>query len=94
MDKLEIKNLLESNELCYLKTLVEQVKENLEGLNDLSRQALNDGSEVDTALVLWELNRLAVRNEDMLNLSGDLIDTAEEKIEKAVSELYKTKEVN
>lgn len=91
MSKKEIIDLMETNELYYLKSLVEQVKDNLNDLNELAMKEKR--AEIPSKMVLYELERIGQRSIDMLNMSDDLINTARERKEQAIRKLYKAEEV-
>lgn len=86
MNKSEIINLIESNEVFYLKALMDQVKDNMEELVELTEK------DYPASVLKSELNRLGERNVQLLNLSDELISTMNDSKEKAVKRLYRLEE--
>lgn len=85
MDNKKTIELLETNDSCYLKSLLEQISDNSETLIALAKK----GSDRETnSIVAHESKRLAQRHIQLLGIAIDLIDAAEEKKQKVITDLY------
>lgn len=89
MKNTEIKDILEANELHYLKALIDQVRDNQEMINDQAGEAMatNDKDLVSGLVIMT--NRLADRQLQMLQMASDLIENTDETIQEAAKALIK-----
>jgi len=90
MKTTHIVNMLEMDELEYLKQVNAQIQDNLDGINELANKAKADKTEISLNMVIYELDRLAERHESLFNLSRQLADDAETKVQTAVALLLKS----
>lgn len=90
----EIIKTLEMSELEYLDSLISQFKDNLQDLNNISRDALKQGDRTSMAMVLHDVERLSRRHEIMLNLMQDLTNKADSNVQTAISSIYKFRNGN
>lgn len=81
--------LLEMDNIEFTKAILSQLQDNLAGINQLARKAADTKSTTDCAMTIYEMNRLANRHEDMLNLADDLLSTATNRIEQTMAELQR-----
>lgn len=88
-DKEELIKLLEMDELEFTKSIIDQVQDNLDDLNQLTRKVYASRNKEDAVMVLNELTRLSGRHEDMLNLTGTLLNNADDKIQQSLAKIYK-----
>lgn len=78
------------NELEYLKQVNAQIQDNLDEINELANKAQADKTDKTLSVVIYELDRLAERHESLFNLSRQLADVAETKVQTAVDLLLKS----
>lgn len=90
MNKQEHINLLEMNELDFIKEITAQIRDNLDDINKLVRMAQAEKTETSLFRVTYELARLAGRHESLFNLSRQLTDDAENKLKTAIDLLHET----
>ncbi|WP_225743658.1 hypothetical protein [Marinilactibacillus sp. Marseille-P9653] len=94
MNKKEIISLLSLDELEFASTLTEQLQDNMDYLTVESKSARNSKGTTDLVMLAYETERLNNRNEILLNLLSKQIESTNEKIEKAITELFDLKEVD
>lgn len=89
MNTSEIRELLEEPELNYAKAIYSQLEEHMQGINRLARKFNETKSQSDLAILFWEIERTALRTEDLFNLGSSLLDKVDENNEAAVKKLHK-----
>lgn len=93
MKKQEIIHNLEMDQVGYLDSLLNQLQDNVDELDELFRKYEKTKNANDLALFLHEFRRLRNRQESMFNLSKSLLSEIDENVETAIIELFKL-EVN
>lgn len=94
MNKREIIDLLELEELEFAVTLIGQVQDNLDELTIESKNARETKNIEDLLMLAYNTERLNNRHEILLNLLRNQVESANEKIGKALKELFNLEEVD
>lgn len=84
----EIINILEMDELEYLKSLIDQIQDNLDDINTTAEQSRNQQYDITAEMVVREVERLSNRHTDMLNLAKDLLVSADTKREQVLNKIF------
>jgi len=93
MDKREVIDLLEMDQIEFSRTIIRQIQDNLDDVDQLNKKAYETGNDIDIKMVLHEVSRLAKRHESLFNLVDDLLSKAEDNIHEVLEKVYKFPEV-
>lgn len=89
MKKIEIIRELEMDQVEYLDSILSQLQDNIDEVDDLFVKYEKTKSEQDLMYFLYEFQRLRNRHETMFNLSKRMLSEISDNIETAKHELFK-----
>lgn len=89
MKKIEIIRELEMDQVEYLDSLLSQLQDNVDNVDELYLEYRKTKNENDLMFFLHEFERLRNRQESMFNLSKTLLSDIHDNVETAMRELYK-----
>ena len=89
MNKIEIIRELEMDQVEYLNSILSQLQDNVNDIDELYVEYRKTKNENDLNFFLYEFERLRNRQESMFNLSKTLLSDIHDNVETAMRELFK-----